>query len=228
MDGGLIFGVLLALPVALIVVLVALIPIAIRAERARKAHLRDWATAHGWTFLERSRAPWTERLPGRNSRGLGITMTGPLGGRWVTVAEYSYQTTSSSGYSSTTYSTTTTTTHRFFVILVLLDRMYPPVEVLPRGLFSKLGRAIFGDKPTATGNVLFDSRYRIATADPRCAEALIGPRLINAHITGAVPPWSLVGNELLTYIPTSGDLRDPTMIPGYAAPLLRVADLLGH
>jgi hypothetical protein len=222
MVAGLIIGVLVAVPVVLFVVLLAVLPMAIHADRARRAILREWAAAHGWTYSASSRAPWTTRLPGRNGRGLGVTMSGQFGGRWVTVAEYSYRTTSSNGDS------TTTTTHRFIVVLVLLDRMYPPVGVYHRGLLSQLGRAMFGDKPTATGNVLFDSRFKIAAADPVCAKALVGPRLIDAHIARAVPQWSIVGAELLTCIPASGKLRDPNQVIDYAASLLRVADLLGH
>ncbi|WP_280495238.1 hypothetical protein [Nocardia asiatica] len=232
MEVGPVFGALIAMTVLPVVVLLAVVlPLSIRAERARKATLWQWATARGWTFAEGGRARWTARLPGRNSRGLGVTMTGQLGGRWVTVAEYSYQTTSSSSTtrtSPTRTSTTRTSTHHFVVVLVLLDRAYPPVAVHSRGLLSQLGRAIFGDKPTATGNVLFDAQYRIVTSDPACAKALVGPALIEAHIARAVPHWSVVGAELLTCTPTSGRLRDPNLIPGYAAPLLRVAELLGR
>ncbi|WP_174183310.1 hypothetical protein [Nocardia barduliensis] len=227
MEAGLLFGALIAVIMLPFVVLLAVVvPLGIRAERARKATLRQWATARGWTFAESSRAHWTARLPGRNSRGLGVTMSGQLGGRWVTVADYSYQTSTSSSPSTT--STTTTTTHRFIVVLVLLDRAYPPIAVVSRGLLSQLGRAIFGDKPTATGNVLFDAQYRIVTPDPACAEALVGPLLIRAHIAKAVPHWSIVGAELLTCVPTSRKLRDPNLIPGYVAPLLHVAELLGR
>ncbi|MGK8485409.1 hypothetical protein [Nocardia asiatica] len=227
MEVGLVFGALIAMAVLPVVVVLAVaLPLSIRAERARKAALWQWATARGWTFSEGGRAHWTARLPGRNSRGLGVTMTGQLGGRWVTVAEYSYQTTSFDSSSTTT--STTTTTHRFVVVVVLLDRAYPPVAVHSRGLLSQLGRAIFGDKPTATGNVLFDAQYRIVTPDPACAKALVGPALIEAHIARAVPHWSVVGAELLTCTPTSGRLRNPNRIPGYAAPLLRVAELLGR
>lgn len=228
MEAEQVMGVLIVTVVVSFVVLLAVaIPLSIRAERSRKENFRQWAAAHGWAFAESGRAQWTARLPGRNSRGLGVTMSRQLGGRWVTVAEYLYRT-SSSSTSTTGTTSTTTTTHHFVVVLVLLDRMYPPIEVLPRGLLSQLGRAMFGDKPTATGNVLFDSQYRIRTGDPGCAKALVGPPLIDAHLARAVPPWSLVGAELLTCVRVSGALRDPSAIPGYAAPLLHVAELLGR
>ncbi|MFE3953835.1 hypothetical protein ACFXPS_06565 [Nocardia sp. NPDC059091] len=213
----LVFGVLFGIP---LVLLMALLPIAILAERDRKARLRDWAVVNGWTFQERSFAPWTARLPGRNPRGLGVTLTGRVGGRWVTVAEYSYETTSSTGES------TTTTTHRYLVALVLLDRPHPALAVRQRGLMSQFGRALFGDKPTATGNVLFDARFRIDAMAPAYAKAMVGPALVAAHIAGAVPQWSLVGSELLTFAP-GGKLKDPNLIPWFAGQLCQVADLLG-
>ncbi|GAB0107193.1 hypothetical protein JMUB6875_61860 [Nocardia sp. JMUB6875] len=211
-------GIIFGIPV---LVLIVVLPITLRVERDRKELIRGWAGLHGWMFQERSVAPWTARLPGRNRRGLGVTVTGQLGGRWVTVAEYSYETSSGSGESSST------TTHRYIVAVVLLDRPHPPLAVRQRGLVSQFGRALFGDKPTATGNVLFDARFRIDAADPSHAKAMVGPNLVAAHIAGAVPQWSLVGNELLTYTPVSGKLRDPRQIPWYAGQLLHVADLLG-
>jgi hypothetical protein len=210
------------LGVVMIGLLVVVVPLSIRAERARKEALWRWATAHGWTFVESSRPPWASRLPSGHHGRVGVTLTGMLGGRWVTVADYSYQTT------STVADSTTTTIHRFIVVLVQLDRPHPPVAVVGRGLVSQLGRALFGDRPTATGNVMFDSQFRITAADPKYAGWLVGPPLFAALIAGAVPQWSVVGTELLTYKATSHRLSDPSSIPWLAAPLLHVADLLGR
>ncbi|MTE12477.1 hypothetical protein [Nocardia aurantiaca] len=213
----LVLGVLIGIPLMLLAVL---LPIAVLAERDRKRRLHEWAKANGWTFQERSSAPWTTRLPGRNRRGLGVTLTGIVNGRWVTVAEYRYETTSSTGES------TTAKTHRYIAVLVLLDRAHPSLAVRERGMMSQFGRALFGDKPTATGNVMFDARFRIDAADAGYAKAMVGPHLVAAHIAGAVPQWSLVGNELLGFTP-AGKLKDPNLIPWYAGQLSRVADLLG-
>ncbi|MFE6858024.1 hypothetical protein [Nocardia sp. NPDC057668] len=196
-----------------------------RAERERVDRLYHWAAAAGWRVYHRSDAPWTDRLPGGHRHGIDISLVGRLGGHWVTVAEYSYQTfhTRSSGDSTVT----DTTTHRYVVTVVHLDRQYPPLEVRAQGMWSLLGRALFGDRKTATGNPLFDCTFRIDAGDPAYAKAMVGPHLIEAHVAGAVPLWSLAGTDLLTYVPNA-QLHDPRAIPGYAAPLLRVADLLGH
>ncbi|MFE3192641.1 hypothetical protein ACFXHA_26780 [Nocardia sp. NPDC059240] len=211
-------GLLLGTPIVLLIVL---IPITIRAERARKDRIRQWAATYGWSFQERAGAAWTGRVPGHNRHGIGVTVTGRMGGRWVTVSEYSYETTSHSGDS------THTTTHHYIVALAMLDRPHPPLAVRHRGLMSQFGRALFGDKPTATGNVMFDARFRIDAADPAHAKAMVSPALMAAHIAGAVPQWSLYGNELLMYTPVSGRIQDPRQIPWYAGQISQVADLLG-
>ncbi|MGV9410373.1 hypothetical protein ACWDOP_10700 [Nocardia sp. NPDC003693] len=196
-----------------------------RAERERVDRLYSWAAMAGWRVHHRSDAPWTGRLPGRNRHGIGISLVGHIDGRWVTVAEYSHETTSTRSSGDSTV--TDTTTHRYLVTVVHLDRPYPLLSVRTQGMWSLLGRALFGDRKTATGNPLFDYTFRIDAGDPAYAKAMVGPHLIEAHIAGAVPLWSLAGTDLLTYVPNVR-LSDPRAIPGYAAPLLRVADLLGH
>ncbi|GAB2509620.1 hypothetical protein [Nocardia heshunensis] len=214
----LMIGLILGTPIVLMIVL---IPITIRAERARKTRIREWAAACGWHFQERASAAWTGRVPGHNRHGIGVTVTGHMGGRWVSVSEYAYQTTSHSGDS------TQTDTHHYIVAVAQLDRPHPPLAVRGRGLVSMFGRALFGDKPTATGNVLFDARFRIDAADPAHAKAMVSPSLVAAHIAGTVPQWSLYGNELLMYTKVSGKIQDPRLIPWHAGQISHVADLLG-
>ncbi|WP_157110449.1 hypothetical protein [Nocardia anaemiae] len=203
-----------------IVLLSVALPLALRAERQRKRALWQWAVQHGWSFAERSKALWVARLPGGGRRALGVTLSGMMGGRLVTVAEHSYTTTTSSGGS------TRTQTHHYVAVVVVLDRPLPSVAVISRGAMSKVGRVLFGDRPTATGNEAFDARFRIRSADPSFARWLVGKPLMDAHLAAAVPDWSLVGQDLLTY--RLGQLHHPHAIPGLVAPLARVADLLGR
>ncbi|WP_067813908.1 hypothetical protein [Nocardia inohanensis] len=111
--------------------------------------------------------------------------------------------------------------------VVHLDRQYPSVAVHRRGVFSQLGRNLFGDKPTATGNEYFDARFRITAADPVWAKALVTPPLVHAHLTAQLPEWSVVGAELLSYH-HAAKIHDPNQIPAHAARLLHVANLLGR
>lgn len=199
-----------AIVILLITAAVLIIPWSLRSERARKRALREWAAEHGWRCAAKSKAPWTARLPGANPRGLSTTLSALSDGRWVTVADY----TDTAGESREDY----------IVVLVLLDQRYPPVTVLDRGPLSKLGRSLFGDKPTATGDEPFDIGFRISSPDPGSARRLVGPSLRAAHLAGAVPSWSLDGNGLLSW--TRGRLEDPHDIPAHVASLLQVADLL--
>lgn len=207
----------------MVILLIVFSALSIHAERQRRDGLRAWTTANGWSFTQYARADWTARLPGRNSGGLGVVLTGQVAGRAVTVADYHYKTTSTSS-SSEGSSSTSTTKHHYIAVVVHLHRPYLPIAVVPRGPISQLGRSMFGDKPTATGNAAFDSRFRIRTNDPAYAHWLIGKPLIDAHLANISPPWSLAGPDLLTY--RKGRLRDPAEIPALAARLVHIADLL--
>lgn len=173
--------------VLMVVLLIVFGVVSMQLERQRRNGLRAWTAANGWTFTEFARADWTARLPGHNRGGLGVLLTGQLGGRWVTVADYHYKTTSTS-YSSEGSSSTSTTKHHYIAIVVHLHRPYVPIAVVPRGPISQLGRSLFGDKPTATGNAAFDSRFRIRTTDPNYARWLISKPLIDAHVANISPP----------------------------------------
>jgi hypothetical protein len=137
----------------------------------------------------------------------------------ATIAEYSYTTTTGNAGG-----TTTTETHRFVLLLVELGREHPTVAVHRRTGLSKLGRTLFGDKPTAIGYEPFDRTYRVTAGDPGAVQSVLAPALINEHVTGGLPPWSLEGRELLTY--RVGRIGDPATIPDELAPLIRVADLI--
>jgi hypothetical protein len=222
--------VLCALAVAAVVALVVVaVVLSARRERRRREALRLWATRHEWTYAESPPTDWARRLPGGNRRGVSLVLSGMHDTYPVSVAEYHYSTTSTSTSSNadgTSSTSTSTTTHRFIVVVVRLSQPGPAVEVQPRHALSKLGRAMFGDKPTAIGYEPFDRAFRILTKDPAAGRYLVGPALASAHVAGQVPPWSLYGTELMTYQP--GHLRDPARIPDLVAPAIRIANLLGR
>lgn len=210
--------------VLVIIVLILVVRAAarrVRAERARRDHLRAWAAANDWEFVEFGHAPWTARLPGRNSGALGVTLTGAVDRRQVTVAEYSYTRLRPTG-------TRDFQTHRFIVVAVLLDHRLPQVAVTARGALSWAGLATFGRNATATGNRRFDAQFEVTAADPEHAESLIGRPLIAAHLDGTVPLWNVDGDVLLSCIPVSNKLASPDSVLRHAQRLVRVADLLGR
>jgi hypothetical protein len=210
------FGAVIAAALGLVVVSVVVNG---HRERRRRDHLRLWAKHHGWYLREQPSVDWGERLPGRNRRGVSLSVHGTVNGRTVAVAEYSYTTSSTDGQGNST-----SETHRFVVTAVRLPTMYPTLWVERRTGLSKLGRAVFGDAATAIGDERFDRMYRIRTVVPVQVHSVLSPALVNEHIEGRLPVWSIQGTELLSY--QKGRIESPEQIPALAAPLVRVAELL--
>jgi hypothetical protein len=231
MDGSIVaLGVLCVVTVTLTVVLVVVAGTVRRRRRERwRFEVRGWAKRHGWQVLFDPHADWTDRLPGRNSRGVSMLLVGTIGGRQVGVANYSYTTTSTSTSTDANgHMTTTTTTdnHDEIVALVWVRTPTPAVTLHQRGAISRLGRRIFGDSATATGHAEFDRRFRIESYPPDAARALFGPALMAEHLANLLPLWSLYNGVLLAHRP--GEIEDPASAPAMVAPLVRVADLLGR
>lgn len=164
-----------------------------------------------------------QHLPGRDRRTVSVVLSGVLDGYPVTVAEYSY-TTSSHGTDASGSSTRSTTRHDLSVAVVRLRQAYPPVEVGPRRAASRLSRSLFGDGKISTGHPEFDRRFKIGSTDPVMARALVGAALVSAHLADGVPAWSLDGEELMTY--RQGLLPEPDDVMPLVTPLLTVAHLL--
>jgi hypothetical protein len=216
------FGVLcLVLFLGFLAVAIVLAVYGARKERERKDTLVQWALANEWAHMVRPATDWPTRLPGHNGRGVTMAMTGLVNGWTVTVGEYHYTTSSTdaNGHSSST-------THHYVVVALRLPRAYPSIAVSPRGGMSKLWRSVFGDSGATTGIPQFDETFKINTKDPAAVRYAVGPALVEAHLAGRVPAWSIVGDELLTAF--QGRITDPTKVPGWAASLVLVAQLMGR
>jgi hypothetical protein len=214
---------------AIVVLLGALIAISVRRsrhDRERWAFLLHQAHQQGWIISHHPHVDWTARLPGQNSGGVSVAISGIVDGRPVAAAEYSYTTSSVTMVSNSPVATSQT--HEFVVFIVWMppEQRHLSVQVERRTGVSKLGRQIFGDSPSATGHDEFDHKFKIVSQPPELARRLVGPALIAEHLAGHVPTWSLHNGTLLTYMP--GRLQDPTAIPALTAPLARVAALLGR
>jgi hypothetical protein len=207
--------------IVVVALMAVLIVVGVRREREHRQRIRQLAAYHGWTVTERPVVEWTTRLPGRNKRGVSTLMSGMAYGWPASVAEYSYSTTSTDSNGGTT-----TQHHHFIVAAVQLDEPYPPVAVELRGAMSRFGRTLFGANAAATGDDEFDREFRVKTRDPALARTLIGPALIDDHLAGRVPEWSIAGHYLLTWQPGRIGRTDP--IAELAVPLVRVAQLLGR
>ncbi|MEV4642599.1 hypothetical protein AB0J80_35170 [Actinoplanes sp. NPDC049548] len=225
MDAVVIAGGLLAclaVPVAAVVLAVV---VGRRRERERREALQTWAAAAGWTLVSDPAVDWSDRLPGRNRRGVTLALTGPLWGRRASVADYSYTETSTTstpdGQGGTTHGTKSTT-HHFTVLVVHLDRPSQYLGIQPRGTLSKWGRALFG-AGAELGHERFDKDFRVV-GEPGASPYPLSAALLAAHVDGAVPAWTLQGTDLMTCTP--GRLKDPASIPQLLGSLYRVADLL--
>src|SRR5690349_24799127 len=199
-------------------VLAVVIPFAIvaqRREKARQQALALWATQHEWQVVPKPHVDWGRRLPGGNKRGVSLALSGVVGGRPVTIAEYSYTT------ATTTNGTTSTTTHHFVLHVVVLREPMPTVAVYRRGGMSKLGRALFGDKATALGYEPFDRVYRVSAADPRLVRSVLMPALVTEHVAGRLPDRSLQGRELPSF--RARRTHEPPTPPADLAPPVRLA-----
>jgi hypothetical protein len=215
-GGAVCFGSLIALIVVLAVV-------SHRREKARQQALELWAMQHEWQISRRPQVDWGRRMPGRNKRGVTVALSGMIRGRPATIAEYYYTYTTTSTDSSGRSSSTTRTYH-YVLMVVPLRQPHPTVAVFRRGTMSRFGRALFGDKATALGYEPFDSEYRVAANDPRLVRSVLGPALVNEHIAGRLPDWSLEGRELLSF--REGRIGEPASIPGQLEAVIRVADLI--
>jgi hypothetical protein len=195
--------VVLTLIIAFVALVIFALVVKANRQRRRRDQLMQWAARNGWTVTPTPAVDWGVRLPGGNRKGVSIALSATMGGRSVSVAEYSY-TENASGSPQT---------HQFIVTVVRLAQSYPPVAVQPRNPLSKLAKLGGGDG--------FDRQFKVEGA-----EQLVGPTLAAEHLAGTVPPWSLYRDELLAY--RHGRLDRPDQIPALVSPLLRVADLLGR
>ena len=216
-----------ALFCVLVIGLVTLATIAARRrERRRDERLREWAAANGWTVTQRPAVDWGRRLPGGNRGGIGVTLSGVVRGRRLSVAEYAVtetQTTSAPDGVGGTTTSTTTTTHHYTVVVALLTRPMPETAVTARPGLSRLARTLTRAGENATGHPGFDRAFRVRTTDPAAVRVWCTGTLVDAHLGGRVPPWSVHGVELLTYQP--GRL-DPATITRHTDPVVHLAALL--
>ncbi|MEE6261793.1 hypothetical protein [Plantactinospora sonchi] len=210
-----------------LLLLAAVAVVRVLSDRRRRDRLHQWAAQHRWTVTPHPAVDWGARLPGGNRAGVSVALSTTMNGYVVSVAEYAYTatqiTTGSDGVGGTTTSTSSHT-HHFVVTVVRLPHSCPSVAVERRGTISKLAGNLFGSSGVPTGHPEFDHHFRITAADAGAVRGLVTPALVQAHLAGAVPTWSLYGAELLSYRP--GRITDPEHLPGIAAPLVHVARLL--
>jgi hypothetical protein len=222
MDSSVVLGGAVCIGAFLTIAIVFAV-IARRRERQRREALQYWAVRNHWQYQPRPDVEWWRRMPGRNRRGVVLALSGTVGGRPASIAEYMYTTTSTTtGADGAT--ATTSSTHHYVLYVVRLRHAWPTIAVHHRGAMSRFGRTLFGDRATALGYEPFDSAYRVSAERPEAAREIFGRSLVAEHVAGRLPEWSLYGDELMTYV--TGRIGDPAMIPAQFAALVRIADLI--
>jgi hypothetical protein len=223
MAALLIFAVLLiggAAAVAVVLVL-AVGRASAKAERRRKDAFYAWTMANGWQMREGDvPAAWRQRLSHLSRFRVRRLAHGTVRGLPVTAADCHYTAHSTDGQGNSQSSDVSLS-----VFVARLPGGWPDIEVRGRGLGSRLLRALGRSSPVEVGHALFDQRFRVEAADPRAARAVLSPALVDAHLRGHAPQWSIQGGELL--ITETGRLTPEGVLPG-AERVAWLAGMLGH
>jgi hypothetical protein len=181
----------------------------------RRAQLREWARANAWTLVAKPVVDWGARLPGGDKHGVTLALSGAVDGRRTSIGEYSFD------EAVTTAAGTTTVTHEYVVLVLHLDRPSGYLGVLPCEVLDRWGRTLLG-VGAPIGDEDFDDRHRVV-GDPARAAYTVPAELVAAHVAGLVPPWTLYGTELVTWLPGRIDLAH---LGEQVGPLHLVAGLL--
>ncbi|MGH7870567.1 MAG: hypothetical protein ACREP9_23695 [Candidatus Dormibacteraceae bacterium] len=214
------------------------VPIVVRKVRNRRYRdgVAAWAATHeGWSYREGGGGPWAQQLEQGQARGVTFHIDGTRRNRPVTVAHYWYRTSAdaaATGWVEGSY----TTTHDLTVCLVHLPGVYPAISVKIRGAVYpaipvkardigwRIARGLGFPVLYGLGEDAFDRVYQVRTEVPELSRSVITPALVEAHLAGTVPPWSLREHDLLA---TWNGKVKPDLIPSHLDQLLNVADLLG-
>jgi hypothetical protein len=194
---------------------------AVRLDRRRRDALYAWTMTRGWQFYEGDvPTSWRHRFARLSRFQIRRLTTGVVGGLPVTAADCHYVTHHTDGQGNPQ-----TSNVDLSVFVARLPGMWPEIEVRGRHLGSRLLRAMGRSSRVEIGHPLFDQRFHVETADPRAAHALLSPALVDAHLRGQVPLWSIQGGELV--MTERGHLSPERAGPGVDR-LLWLATALGH
>lgn len=200
---------------------VAIVRANTRVERRRLDALYAWTMANGWQ-LQEGDVPtyWRQRLAHLSRFRIRRQAHAIVRGLPVTAADCHYTVHSTDGQGNSTSNDVSIT-----VWVARLPGGWPDIEVRGRGLGSRMLRSLGRPSAIESGHPEFDQRFQVDAADPRAAHALLSPALVDAHLRGQAPQWSLHRGELV--ITQTGRLTPDAILPGVER-LLWLAALLGH
>jgi hypothetical protein len=224
-DHGLVALLLLLFLLVVFGGLAALVGVVLSAARKQQQRATDafqaWALHSGWQlYVGDVPTPWRDRLSHLRRFYIRRLVRGTARGLAVAAADCGYE------EQGVVVDGVQQTNHRdLAVFTALLPGMWPDIEVRPRGLGSRIMRSLGVRAAIDTGYPAFDQRFLVEVHDPSVVPALLSPGLVDAHVRGQAPPWSIRGGELL--ITEDVELTPELIGPGIDR-LLWLAAMLGH
>lgn len=203
------FGMVAVVVVGFVITAIVSVIVGRRRQRQRAQQFAAWAQQSNWALAFRPTTNWHDRLPGGRCTRVDFAFSAAIGGRVVCVAECHYTEPEEA-------------THTYTVVVVWLRRPFHRVSVRRRGELSKLGQRLFSEPAAQLGPLARD--FQVDADDLSYASYLITPPIAEGLVNGWIPPWNVLGNELMAYHERS--ISDPAEVPQLAVPMLRLADLL--
>ncbi len=151
----------------------------VRVHRARQSVVAGYAASRGWTLVAADHR-WTALAEGEPF-GVGYyrraekILIGPWRGYMVTVFDYRFTVGWGKG----------TRTRRKSACAVALPASLPSVHIRPEGVGDGVARLV-GGQDFDVESEDFNRAYRVQSADPRFASALLNPRTVE-HLLAAGP-----------------------------------------
>lgn len=185
-----------------------------RADRARRAGLRTFATQHGWAYSEDRYAPEGIGMPDLPPFGQGFgqavheTIIGTHEGQSFRAFAYQYKTRSTDGQGRTT-----TTTHQYSVVALDLGASFPALRVTPENMLTRLvGKALGHDLLLEDED--FNRAFTVRTSDAKFATDVLHPRQMEFLKTyGREVEWFISGSVAVSAL-------DATFRPAFILPTL--------
>lgn len=202
----------------LLAAIAATVALNIWFTRRRRARLRAWAAALGWTYADADPSltrRWTGDPFGVGSaRRSTEVIRGLYRGRPVT--SFTYRWTTGSGKNRTT--------HTRHVVALDLPAAFPRLELTPENLATRLVRALGGQDIRFESDE-FNRAWRVQSPDLRLAHGVIHPRMMERLLQPdlASQPLRIDGPAVVSWLPGATDTDG--ILPRVAA-LCDVADAI--
>ncbi|MEO6205712.1 MAG: DUF3137 domain-containing protein [Mycobacteriales bacterium] len=187
-------------------VLVALLGVAVigliaylsyQQAKKRRALLVAFASGQGWSLVERDDR-WAEHFTGEpfddgDSKQARNILQGSFRERAMLAFDYSYET-----HSTDSKGNRSTSTHRYSVAVLQLPGWLPTVEVVPEGVFGRLGTAL-GMPDLELESEDFNRAYRVRAENPKIAYDVLSPRTMELLVSRRGQRLRLSGTDAVCW-----------------------------